>query len=572
MEPLVYFIGRLHPMLVHAPIGMLIGLIVLEVVFKVRRSALQSQLDHTVRIALLFLIASSCVAAIVTGLIRRDEEGYGSLNADLHQWFGIGLGVVLIGSCIAAACRALKTYATMLILAAGLITAAGHFGASLTHGTNFLTEPFISRVPKPLITQPNTNGTEQINGSASNAATTNATTAAANSSTDTNTTPPAKRSQFQLTVAPILENRCVSCHGPTKIKGSLRLDSPESILAGGDVGPALLAADPLQSPILTRLLLPLDHDDHMPPDSRPQPTTAEIETIRAWLASGASFTAPSPSTIPLSPPIRTPAPNNTASTTANTPNPRPARPEPASHPDPAAIAALRAALIHIAPISQHSTLYEVDVAAIAPAVDDAVIEKLLTPVFPNIAHLNLARTKIGQPTLALTARMPHLAKLDLSGTPIDDAALVALASHPTLEFLTITRTAISDPAPLLTLPALTHLYCWNTRLSEEALTTLRARPGLTLNSGSRPAPNALETEPPPVLAKSSDTPPPSSTPIPTPSANLKPINSMCPVSNKPIDPTKLVVYQGRVVGLCCEHCAEAFLADPAKYAEKLPKP
>jgi YHS domain-containing protein len=47
---------------------------------------------------------------------------------------------------------------------------------------------------------------------------------------------------------------------------------------------------------------------------------------------------------------------------------------------------------------------------------------------------------------------------------------------------------------------------------------------------------------------------------------------MCPVSGKPIDAGKLVVYKGRVVGLCCEHCAQAFLADPEKYAEKLPKP
>jgi len=557
MEPLVYFLGRLHPMLVHAPIGMLIGLIVLEVAFKVRRSALHTQLDHTVRIVLLFLIASSCIAAIVTGLIRRDEEGYGSFNADLHQWLGIGLGVVLIASCLAAARRALKTYAIMLLLAAGLITAAGHFGASLTHGANFLTEPFITRVPKPLVTQPKTNATEPVNESATTAA-------APISNAQANSTPPATLSQFQLTVAPILENHCISCHGPTKVKGSLRLDSPESILKGGDVGPAMLTAAPLDSPILTRLLLPLDDDDHMPPDSRPQPTAAEIETIRAWLASGGSFTAPAPSTHPL--PTPTPITNNTPSATAHTPILRPARPEPATHPDPSALAAIRAALIHIAPVSQHSTLYDVDVAAIAPTIDDAAIEKLLTPVLTNIAHLNLARSRIGQPTLALTARMPHLTKLDLSGTPIDDAALAALANHPTLESLTITRTAISDPAPLLTLPALTHLYCWNTRLSDQAIASLRAKPGLTLNSGTRPAPTALETEPPPILAKSSDTPPPPPTP------DLKPINTLCPVSNKPIDATKLVVYQGRVVGLCCEHCAEAFLADPEKYAGKLPKP
>lgn len=581
MEPVIYFIGRLHPMLVHAPIGLLIGLVILEVVFKVRGSALQKQLDQTVRLVLLVLIVSSCVGAMVTGLIRRDEEGYGSLTADLHEWFGIGLSVVLLGALIAAACRALKTYAASLLLAAGLITAAGHFGASLTHGVNFLTEPFITRVPKPLRTPPDTNATQQSNGSASDAAP----AAATNADTDTDSTPPATISQFQLTVAPFFENHCVSCHGPTKVKGSLRLDSPEGILAGGDVGPAILTDAPLDSPILTRLLLPLDDEDHMPPDSRQQPTEAEIEVIRAWLASGASFTAPARITTSTPPAGRTTPTSPSAPASASASQPakaaaaaaprRAARPEPKEHPDPAAIAVIREALIHIAPIAQSSTLYEIDTAAVAPTIDDAVLERLITPVLSNISDLRLTRTRVGSTTIALTAKMPYLRSLDLSGTPIDDAALTRIADHKTLETLTITRTAISDPAPLLTLPALTNLYCWNTKFSEDALATLGARKGLILNSGQPAATAPLESEPKPVLAPSANTSP--NTPAPTPNttptpASLTPINTMCPVSGKPIDAGKLVVYKGRVVGLCCEHCAQAFLADPEKYAEKLPKP
>lgn len=564
MEPLVQFIGRLHPMLVHAPIGILIGLVSLEILYKFHKQTL----DHSVRFILILLATASSIASIATGLIFRDDEGYSSLTADLHQWFGIGLGVVLIISCIAAGKRKLVGYAITLCLSAGLITAAGHFGASLTHGAEFLTEPFASKKAT----------TSTTTSTPPTASTTTAATSNSESPdpTPTSSTAAAAPSQFQLTVAPFFENHCISCHGPTKVKGNLRLDSPEAMLAGGEHGPAILTAAPLDSPILTRLLLPLDDEDHMPPDSRQQPTDTEIQAIRAWLAAGGSFTSPPPTQTPPATPAAAPTSSSaTAASSTPTPTPkaaaiapRPPRPEPASHPEASAIAALRAALIHIAPIAQNSTLYEVDVAAIAPTMDDAAIDKLLTPILTNISDLNLARTKIGQPTIALTARMPHLRKLDLSGTPIDDAAIAAIANHKSLESLTITRTSISDPAPLLTLPALTNLYCWNTKLSEDSLSTLRARPGLTLNSGSRPAPAALETEPPPVLARVADAAPPS----PSATQSLKPINTMCPVSGKPIDASKLVVYQGRVVGLCCEHCAEAFLADPAKYADKLPKP
>src|SRR5688572_21465216 len=42
---------------------------------------------------------------------------------------------------------------------------------------------------------------------------------------------------FVARVKPLLESRCVSCHGPDKQKGSLRLDSREAALKGGESGP-----------------------------------------------------------------------------------------------------------------------------------------------------------------------------------------------------------------------------------------------------------------------------------------------------------------------------------------------
>jgi hypothetical protein len=52
-------------------------------------------------------------------------------------------------------------------------------------------------------------------------------------------------------VAPLLRSRCVSCHGPDKVKGGLRLDSRESILKAGDSGmPAIVPGRPDESLLL----------------------------------------------------------------------------------------------------------------------------------------------------------------------------------------------------------------------------------------------------------------------------------------------------------------------------------
>jgi len=44
---------------------------------------------------------------------------------------------------------------------------------------------------------------------------------------------------FREQVWPLLEARCVKCHGTEKQKGDLRLDSREAALKGGENGPAL---------------------------------------------------------------------------------------------------------------------------------------------------------------------------------------------------------------------------------------------------------------------------------------------------------------------------------------------
>src|SRR6267142_1535412 len=51
---------------------------------------------------------------------------------------------------------------------------------------------------------------------------------------------------FESKVRPVFAEHCYSCHSEKaeKLKGGLRLDTPEAVLKGGNSGPALEAADP----------------------------------------------------------------------------------------------------------------------------------------------------------------------------------------------------------------------------------------------------------------------------------------------------------------------------------------
>ncbi len=60
-----------------------------------------------------------------------------------------------------------------------------------------------------------------------------------------------------------------------------------ALLKGSKDGPVLVAGKPLDSPMIHRLLLPPDDDDHMPPDGKPQPTLAEIAVLAWWIELGA---------------------------------------------------------------------------------------------------------------------------------------------------------------------------------------------------------------------------------------------------------------------------------------------
>jgi len=89
-------------------------------------------------------------------------------------------------------------------------------------------------------------------------------------------------------VQPLLASRCVSCHGPDKQGGGLRLDSAKGVLAGGDGGPAVVPGDPDASPIV-RAVRHTTPELKMPPKERLK--DVEVAEIAAWVREGAVWPA-----------------------------------------------------------------------------------------------------------------------------------------------------------------------------------------------------------------------------------------------------------------------------------------
>jgi cytochrome c553 len=101
--------------------------------------------------------------------------------------------------------------------------------------------------------------------------------------------PPRVALDFARDVQPILAKHCVSCHGPDKQRGGLRLDRSTDALKGGDSGTAIVPGKSADSLLLKKILLE-DASERMPPNRDPL-SANDVRILRAWIDAGAVWPA-----------------------------------------------------------------------------------------------------------------------------------------------------------------------------------------------------------------------------------------------------------------------------------------
>ena len=85
----------------------------------------------------------------------------------------------------------------------------------------------------------------------------------------------------------LLKSNCFSCHNDQKKKGGFVMTSRESLIKGGDNGPALDLNAPEKSELLEALAA--DADPHMPPKKQLSPQ--QVDLLKRWITDGAKWDA-----------------------------------------------------------------------------------------------------------------------------------------------------------------------------------------------------------------------------------------------------------------------------------------
>ena len=240
-------VGRMHPLLLHFPIVMLF-LAALLFWFP-------DSLGVNSKIAFKWLLLSALFftgITVLAGLFLSVEEGYVKEDFENHQWTGLlvfWLGTLWYWFWVKDKLPIAKGFSIVVL---ALVLATGHFGASLTHGEDFLFEPLQSDADVPQVSFEEALAYDHV-------------------------------------IKPILQQKCISCHKAGKVKGDLRMDEIEYILKGGEMGPAVDLEDLENSQILVHILIPLEEEFHMPPKGKPQLTETELALIQSWILDSAHF-------------------------------------------------------------------------------------------------------------------------------------------------------------------------------------------------------------------------------------------------------------------------------------------
>ncbi len=97
---------------------------------------------------------------------------------------------------------------------------------------------------------------------------------------------PREKEMFEIHVRPTLVKHCIQCHGETKQEGGLDLRTLESLLEGGDSGPAIVPGKPEESLLMEAVRY---ESYEMPPEG--QLKIGLINGLEQWISAGAPWPA-----------------------------------------------------------------------------------------------------------------------------------------------------------------------------------------------------------------------------------------------------------------------------------------
>jgi len=432
-------IGRMHPLLLHFPIVLL----VFSWLIFLFRSRLEKEVPRINSIIGSLFYISSCLIALtaIFGLLLSREGGFEGDSYFLHKYTGVALSFLTLG--LIAFIRFNQNKKNKVIFTVGinlsivLLLLVGHYGASLTHGDDFIMSPLRENKSKELNLE--------------------------------------DAMVFEDAVLPILQAKCVGCHNINKPKGGLILSDSLSILKGGENGKVFIAGNALTSLMIERILLDIEDEHRMPPKGKSQLSIDEVSLLRSWVQSGGRFNVPLSAfreQDTLFQAVKTVYGFEGAETYTF------------DSADENLIAKLVNPYRIINPLDLGSPALDVNFYGKEFFNKESLSE--LTPIAEQVVSLNLSSMPVSKDDIQVLKKFKNLRVLNLNNTKLSNEELAQLNSIENLKSISIVGTEIKLDGlkKLAKMPNVRKMFVWNTPIQSKELDALKKEyPRLKINSG-----------------------------------------------------------------------------------------
>ncbi len=261
LTELLDFLGSLHPLIVHLPIGIVLLTIAIDVFMRNKNNSVQ----RVITMGWFFSFFSGLLAALF-GWFLGDNGYYLESQINIHKWSGIAFVSIcfIIWLLRYTNFRFSKSFNRSINLTSIiLLMITGHFGGEMTHGQNYLFEnlPYIQKK----ISVTSLSETKRSNNDS--------------------------LFVYEDLIHPVMEEKCIACHNQNLASGGLNMSSIESMIKGGNSGAGIQNGNPFKSLIYKRVSFPHDHPKFMPPTGVPL-SYDQIATLEWWIDNGAEKQMP----------------------------------------------------------------------------------------------------------------------------------------------------------------------------------------------------------------------------------------------------------------------------------------
>ena len=442
------FLGSLHPLLVHLPIGFIILTLLVDILIKTKNNSVK----RIITIGWFFSFISGFIASIF-GWFLGDNNYYLESQINIHKWTGFAFVIItfLIWMLRALNFNLSKSFNRISnIVVFALISITGHFGGEITHGKGYLVKsiPFLkqNKIPTVLLTEKE-NSLDSIY-------------------------------VYEDMIYPVFEEKCIACHNKKDAYGGLNMSKYENIIKGGNSGLGIQKGNPYRSLIYKRVSMSQNEANFMPPAGTPL-SFDQVAVLKWWIDNGAKLKTPL-TKLRNDENIRSLVEENykldlREKSYIETLNLAPV--------DENKLEVFKEEKYHWRFLDSEKSL--LDVKFIGKKITRNDIE-LLTKLKDNVIWLNLSNCQLKDELLSFLSQFPNLTRLRIQNNNLTDKCIIYTMDIKNLRELNIYGTQVTDASLNICskMKNLEKIFLWNSKVTPLGIQKFKTQnPAIEIISG-----------------------------------------------------------------------------------------